>query len=255
MRLIFLRGLTLYCLCWIEVATATSSLKLCQDENPYAPHIYDGSHIEQGKSGFLVELINTAAARLNLRVEYTRLPWKRCMKQVKINQHNGLFAIIKTPQRQTWAEFPREEEVMLWPAQYLIFTGSYSAVRWNGENFTGLTHGVSAPLGFVVTDKLKALDALPEYHIPLKKGLLMTARNRLNGYVVEEQIGWTTARIMGLEQQLRTLTPVFYTSEWHLAFSKDFYRQNTELAQQLWRELNLERQNKDSPLLKKYQLR
>ncbi|MEC8428573.1 MAG: transporter substrate-binding domain-containing protein [Pseudomonadota bacterium] len=237
-----------------ETVTATTPIQLCKDENPYAPHIYNGSYVEQGKPGFLVELISTTAARMNLKVEYTRLPWKRCMTQVKANQYDGLFAIIKTPERQTWAEFPRQQEVMLWPAQYLVFTGNNSTVQWNGENFSGLTHGISAPLGFVVTDKLRALDALPEYHISLKKGLLMTARNRLNGYVVEEQIGWTTARIMGLEQQLRTLTPVFYTSEWHLAFSKDFYRDNTELAQELWHELNIERQNTDSPLLRKYQL-
>jgi polar amino acid transport system substrate-binding protein len=235
-------------------------LRICYEAEDSMPFLTDA---EQAKPGLLVELVRSAAQQADLRLAFQRRPWKRCIIQLQAGQSDGIFAAIWQADRDAWGQFPgrdpeRQQAVdrnyRLWQVDYPIITRADSALQWDGQQFSGVQYGISAPLGYIASQRLQALGVESQGAINLstEKALKLVALGRLDGYVVERQIGNTHIRKLGLQSDLRTLPLPLMQADWYLPLSHQFTRQHPQQAQRFWQALRDQRQRQEADLSRRY---
>jgi hypothetical protein len=123
--------------------------------------------------------------------------------QLQSGQSDGIFAAIWQADRDVWGQFPGRDpdhqqavdrNYRLWQVDYPIITRIDSPLQWNGQQFSGLQSGLSAPLGYIASQRLQALGVHAKVNQNAEKALQLVALGRLDGYVIERQIGNTLIR-------------------------------------------------------------
>lgn len=227
---------------------ADETLNICfenQDNTPY---------VSVDKTGLLIDLVNRASERAGIAVNFHLLPWKRCLTLVEHGGMDAALALVWNRDRQTRFNFPlnANQEVdrqrRIWQGEYLVMVPKHSSVEWDGERFSGLEGGMASPLNYVSSERLQRLNAYA-FDSPPDKGLMLVAKDRLPGYVVQREIGDALLKSLGLEDQIKVLPVPFMTEDWYLVFSNNLLLSAPDLAQTLWqhiadeRERHLARQN------------
>ena len=233
-------------------------LRICYESDDSMPFWTDA---QQAQPGLLVELVQAAAEQAELRLEFQRKPWKRCLMQLQNGQSDGIFAAIWQADRDTWGQFPGRDpqhdrpvdrDYRLWQADYPIITRIDSPLQWDGQQFSGLQYGLSAPLGYIASQRLQALGVLANTSQNAEKALKVVARGYLDGYVIERQIGNTHIRKLGLQASLRMLPIALFQADWYLPLSHPFVDQHPELAQRFWQALREQREHREVELSQRY---
>ncbi len=233
-------------------------LRICYEADNALPFWTDA---EQANPGLLIELIRSTAKQLDLRLEFQRQPWKRCVIQLQNGQSDGIVAAIWQADRDVWGQFPgrdpkHEQPVdrnyRLWQADYPIITRINSPLQWDGQQFSGVQHGLSAPLGYVASQRLQALGVLNTISLSPEKSLRLVSLGRLDGYAIERQIGNAHIRKLGLQSELTVLPIPLLQADWYLPLSHQFTRQHPQLAQSFWQALREQRQQQAKALTQRY---
>ena len=235
----------------IVMATPSSaeqlSLKICYEDNNYPPYIYREDNV--GK-GILVDIITAAAQDTGVSMELYSKPWKRCQQDVISGEAHALFAMIETDQRKKIFAFPPENKLShwyLWLAQYPVF-------RAKGKPFIAAQYqpqtGIGAPFGYVVLDMLKAKNWLSPYQYEPKDGLKMVAMNKLDGYVVERQIGIHLLEVINHTKDVEVSQHLMLQSNWYLPFNKRFYESHPAVVEAMWRNIAVQRIKMEESLSK-----
>lgn len=95
------------------------TLRACDDVNEWPPYAYrqrvDGQATGE-LTGYTVELMRRIAARNGLRIEFSLLPWRRCLDAVRSGEMQLLLNGIRTPQREReyWISEPIYETRLLY---------------------------------------------------------------------------------------------------------------------------------------------
>lgn len=242
----------------IPALAEQAALRMCYETEDAPPFI--GDH-QSATPGLLLELVKSAAQQLDLRLEFQRQPWKRCILQLQSGQSDGIFAAIWQADRDAWGQFPgrdpqREQPVdrnyRLWQVDYPIITRIDSPLQWDGQQFSGLQHGLSAPLGYIASQRLQALGVLATASHSAEKALKLVTLGRHDGYVIERQIGNTHIHKLGLQPNLKVLPIPLLEADWYLPLSHRFTDQHPELAQRLWQALREKRQHQEAELSQRY---
>lgn len=237
-----------------------TTIKLCYENQEYRPYVVMlGLGDTPGENGgMLAEMVADAAVQSGLTPRFVRYPWKRCIALFKQGEVDGVFAAIWQKKRDKWGRFPKNEdglpdaESRLWRVEYSIFTYPGSAIRWDGEVITGMTMGLSAPLGYVASEKLARGGWRSKHHYLPEEGLRLTALKRLDGYVVERAIGEQVLARQALKESVVTLDQPFLEADWYLPLSHQWVEKNPELAHQFWKNLARVREQKGKALYDKY---
>ena len=234
------------------------ALRICYEIDDYPPFI---GAFELAKPGLLLELIQAAARQAEVDLEFQRQPWKRCILQLQQGLSDGIFAAIWQAERDSWGQFPgraaqrdqpADRHYRLWQADYPIFTRRDSNLQWDGQQFSGLQHGLSAPLGYVSRQRLHYLGALASASYSPEKAFELVALDRLDGYVIERQIGASYVRKLGLQQQLAPLPRPLLQADWYLPLSHQFYARQPQLARRFWQALREQRERRGAELSRRY---
>lgn len=236
------------------------ALTLCIEDADYSPFL-NGSP-GAAHPGVLVELVQMAAAANHTQVILISHPWKRCIDMLSKGQVDAIAASIWLPEREAWGVYPKrpeqpdaapDRELRLWHVEYPIFVSRQSTLSYDGQRFEGVRTGLSAPSGYVVWQRLKDAGVLHDTVLLPKAGLNLVALNRLDGYVVERNIGQHLLHDLGIEDKVTTLPTLFDQADWYLVFSHPFHRANTALAQRIWQSVGELREQQGAALLLHYQ--
>lgn len=106
-----------------------------QDFPPY--HYRDARGRE---TGFLIELIRKAGARMDLDISFSQLPWSRCLRMVKDGRADAMMNLFKTRERMTFMAFsatPLTREVN----RFFTFAGSDLAFTGDLDQLKGVKIG------------------------------------------------------------------------------------------------------------------
>lgn len=228
---------------WPGMSQANTVISVCYEGSGMEPFISAGND-ERQPVGFLVEMLNTAAAPLAIRLQFQQAPWLRCQKMVQENQLNATLAMIWSPERALLYRFPDQQsgseqsQRYLWRAKYPVFHAKDR--RFKLEEYQP-QFGISAPLGYLVEDWLQQQRWLSPYKFKLDDGLKMVADGKLDGYSVERLIGDYHLQQLGLADKLVASDDNLLVKNWHMVFNPDFYAENTQLVEQFWFNLIAER--------------
>lgn len=233
------------------------TLRLCYEEEDYPPFI---GPTTPANSALLIDLISSAAERSQLKLAWYRRPWKRCIQELQQGQADGVFAAIWLPERDSWGVFPGRQSGLatpdrryrLWQVDYPILTRMGSGLSWDGERFTGVNRGLTAPLGYVAQQRLGTLGVLSKASHTAEKALRLVASGRLDGYVVERQIGLSLIHKLGLDGRVQMLPLPLMTADWHLPLSHQFVKRHPDLSARFWQSLGEERERRLKELTQRY---
>lgn len=86
----------------IQTVYAEESIDFCED--PWPPYTYGEMGAPPSK-GYAVEFLNEIAARTNITVTMTLLPWKRCLLMAERGEMDGIMLLTKNDQRTQYLDF------------------------------------------------------------------------------------------------------------------------------------------------------
>ena len=156
-------AILLSCL-WAPSALA-ASLFLATDDTPGNPWIMGGgSHFQENSPGLEIELYRLMAKGLNLELRVVRLPWKRCLADLKHGRVDGIFPASFKPERLSLGRFPTQNG-KIDPSRksrdsaYFLYTNIASPLGWDGQSFVNMhlmeRQTVGVPLGGSIATDLR----------------------------------------------------------------------------------------------------
>lgn len=195
---------------------------------------------------------------IGVTVKTIRRPWRRCQYDMHAGNVDAILPVIWHPGRDAWGVFPKRPDgslnrtARLWSASYQVFSYQGSLLEWDGSHFSGVSYGVSAPLGHVSYAILKQLDVSSEEAYDLKTGFQLLALKRLDGYVMESLVGQSIINANGWQGMITVLDRPFSAADWYLPLSHDFVEHQPQLSQRIWWALGKARESSRARLVKRY---
>lgn len=237
-------------------------LRLCHEVEDLPPYIITQTHDQlPPQPGLVLELIERAAEQAQVHLELHRQPWKRCIHAVQQGGNDGLFVVIWEAERDAWARFPGRDlqlqqpvdpRFRLWQVDYSIIVHKDTSLNWDGEKFSGVERGVGAPLGYVVRKRLETLGVLATTPPAADTALKLIALKRLDGFVIEREIGLNLIERLQLTGELRLLPLPLMQAEWYVPLSHQFYQRHPQVAERFWQALSEQREQLAAVLRRRY---
>jgi polar amino acid transport system substrate-binding protein len=224
-----------------------AEMVICHEDQEYPPHIYK---VKGGQSqGILPEIIRNSLDDLNIKYKMVGYPWKRCIYELKKGNVHAIFAAIWSPDRDRWLKFPKTKKKLdysrsLWKAEYPVFVRKDTKVKFENKKFSNVVNGISAPPGYIAEQKLREMQVLSKSSYLVKQALPLVLKSRIDGYVVEREIGNHYITSLNASDQLTTLKNNFIVAHWFMPVSKDYYRENTKLVEKMWNRMSQARDKK-----------
>ncbi|QDQ28877.1 hypothetical protein FNU76_22385 [Chitinimonas arctica] len=139
-------------------ASATESAwRFCHEDNETYPWIL------KEREGLYVTLTRLAAKRADVQIELVKLPWKRCMAEVKSGVMDGVLGAGFLPERCEIGAYPGEQPckpdpmLRLYIDRFLIYYNKQRPLSWDGRKLSGYKRRIAVQPGFVVSRLLKEM--------------------------------------------------------------------------------------------------
>lgn len=205
-----------------------------------------------GAKGLNFELINAAAKKAGVQVEYLALPWKRCLAELKANAVAGAFAASFKADRLEMGAYPGvqapgaaepDASKRLYMDSYVVVRKKGASVQWDGKSFSALDGTVGIQLGYSVGDQLKALGLVVDDGSTALRELVLKL---LAGRVGAIAIGGSDAKSLALQEpklarQIEVLPIPLVEKPYYLLVSHQVMATRAELATRLWQAIEQER--------------
>lgn len=260
-----LAALVLTCSLLMPIPTyaseAIAQMRFCYEDQEYRPFLVASSDHQTlwGRNGALPDLVIETTRALNIQAEFVNFPWKRCIALLNAGEVDGIFAAIWQKAREAWGVFPKtgqqpDSRYSLWRVQYQVYTHKDSSLTWDGKSFSNIKTGIAAPLGYIAEQKLKQMGVLSRNSYTPNEGLRLVGLNRLDGFVVESNIGDHIVHDLNIQDEVMTLPTPFMTADWYLPLSHQWVSRQPELAQRFWQKLAEIREARADALKSQYSL-
>ncbi len=185
--------------------------------------------------------LSAGAQSAGLTLDAQQLPWKRCAHLIATGQMDATVPVVWSPERETWAVYPKENNgqldtsLRLRRADYFIYVPKSSQLEWDGTTFSGGASSLWAPIGYKVYEMLREHRALTLERYGMDEAFKMVALNRLDGAVTEHSDADYYIAQLQLADRIKKLPTPFYSDDWYLVFSYDFFERYPDIAKAIWR--------------------
>lgn len=244
----------------ISVAYSNETARLCYEDEDYAPYLRgDTQQPAKPNPGVLVEITQVAFKEAGQKVQYIRRPWKRCMHLLRDGKIAGMFGVIHTKEREKIGKYPMQNgeidsERRLLFVDYPIFRNAANAtISWDGQKFSDPAPRIGTPLGYATVKSLKKEhQIIPNTSFLPEQGLKLVSEGKLDGYIVEKNVGLSILGKLDLKDKIIPHQPPFKRHALYLVLSHDFYEKNSKEAEKIWSTLAVLRKTVLDSIMKKY---
>lgn len=222
-----------------------ASLLLATDDTPGNPWIMGGgSDLQKDSPGLEIELYRLVAKELNLDLEIVRLPWKRCLSDLKHDRVDGIFPASFKPERLSLGLYPTKNG-KIDPSRksrdsaYFLYTMMDSPLGWDGRSFVNLNlmerQTIGVPLGWSIASDLRRLGVdLLEKPRPLDL-LAILEKGGIAGVVcLDTVMDAYIAQSPNRFRKLRKVVPPVVEKAYFLMLSHAFVSEHPDLSQKIW---------------------
>lgn len=209
----------LLALCLWALAGAAGAQAVRLVTGHYPPYEYE----EDGEvKGMVVEIVREAFRRAGRPVRIEVMPWARALQEAQSGRADGLFAAVKTPERERQLAYTREPLV---PLVVSMFVRADASIRFGGDlaPLSGLRFGVvnrfsngAAFDGAAASGRLPLVEAANATEHNIRKLLA----GRIDVMVNNRYGARYFLRRLGAQDQVRELRPPLDESPSYLAFSR-----------------------------------
>jgi polar amino acid transport system substrate-binding protein len=208
-------------------------------ENP--PRIVgNGTSINWSKPGITVELIKMVAERVGLRIEFKRMPWKRCLYAVEHGMADAAFHASFKPARAEFGVYPSRDGRLdpsrgIYKNAYVFYVRKDSGVSWNGKALGNASRPIGTQLSYSIADDLRQMGYEVEEEANVSNNLNKLAAGRISAYAEIESIAdHILDKEISRYENIVKLHPPLSEKVYYLLISKSFVQNNTELAERIW---------------------
>ena len=230
-------------------------VSICMENLAFEPLITGNDEVNFNNPGLAIEIALQAAKKTNIKLNFTRRPWARCLNLVAKGKINALLPSVLTETRALTYQFPANQNDYLVLSPYHIF---YSKDSQHSAFYEALTkasnkgqltvpelnYGITASYGYVANDLLADLGLLSNHYYNADIGLTMVAKNKLDGYVLMKTIGQQKLDQLALKEQLKITEQPLLSEKLYIVFNKEFYENNSQLIKSFWQQLRIARIDK-----------
>ncbi len=253
----------------VSVASSVNAITLTfAYEDKAQPPYYMGNsnQLLQTKPGIAVEMIQTLAKRIDgLQVTFIRIPWKRALYSLKGNRVDGIFNASYKEERLAFGWYPTKNALHKGPIDtdrritsmsYSLYHLKSSPIKWLGDWQDLSSELVGAPLGYSIVGDLQKQGIRVEESSSTQSNLHMLLTKRIK--VVALQAVTADSFLSARENEkiydaIEKLSPPLVSKPYYLMLSDAFVTENPALAQRIWDEIQLIREEYSSALYKAYQ--
>lgn len=257
----------LFVLVLISIPVNALTLTLVYEDKPQPPYyIGESNQVLEGKPGVAVEMLQQLSQRIDgLTIDLKRMPWKRALYSLKANRIDGVFNASYKKERLAFGRYPTTDLTSEGPVDTSrrIATISYSLyqlrdfpIEWQGYWHDLTDKVVGAPLGYSIVGDLRKKGIKVEESNSTQSNLAMLINKRLKVVALQT----VTADSILAEKQydkryaaIEKLVPTLISKAYYLMLSNDFVNQYPVLAQRIWDEIRLIREEEGPGLFKRYQ--
>lgn len=242
------------------VLLLTSSLaeafEICLENQQAAPFVFGTGDVKEGQHGIAPDIFFLTAKATDTPINFVRLPWKRCIADLKQGNTDAIAAFIYSEERDKWAVFPKANGTLddryFYQSDYLVFTYPGSNLSWDGELLLPKSANVQSIPGYVSTQRLSEMGFNSNAPLQPKKAIELISRKLLDGFVVDALVGKRLIADLELEGLVVPLEKPFMTQHWYIAFSKQAYAQQAADIEAFWTALKAVRINHSDALFDQY---
>lgn len=232
----------------IEISVATG----INDDPPY---VYGDEEISRERPGVTIDILKLIEKRNQIKFEITKQPWARVVESVKSGKLDGGFHFSYKDERKSFVAYPIEKGETLPNPKYSISNRSYSLyklkgapIRWTGEKIvkdSGDPIVIGVIRGGSIADNIRnrghqLLEV--DRDVQLVKLLLAKRIDALVGLdnMIDAELG-----TLDIQQRkaIKKTSPAVVSKPYYIAFSKQFYRENPEIAWDIWNVIDLIRES------------
>ena len=224
-------------------AADSADINLCFINKKNPPLVLDPGNLATQKPGVTVEILSAISKRLNVKFNYSHMPWARCLYKLKNNEADAIFHASYTAERRQYGVYPEmngeeDKDRYLVNQTYYIYKRKGSALEWDGESFSNLIRPVGAIIDFSVVKDLKKNKLEVEEVAGIRANLNKLLSGRIDAFInYASQTDAVLAKDEKFRQNIEKVDLPYRKKIKHLLFSKEFYNTNPELVEQIWHEL------------------
>jgi polar amino acid transport system substrate-binding protein len=225
---------------WVARARAARPVRVVFDVFANPPLICGNGTAIGAIPGLTIQMLRMAGDRAEVPIELSRTPWQRGLYLIETGQADAIFASSFVEERQRFGVYPFKDGKpdtarKLFDQSYSLFIRSGSGVGWDGETLTNLHAPVGATPGYAVIPVLRGMGVSVEDEPNHLANLRKLAAGRLDAYAeLESQIRPMLRDNKAEFGDIVQLSPPVLTKPYYLMFSKMFYSETPEIAEQIW---------------------
>jgi polar amino acid transport system substrate-binding protein len=237
------------CTAWLCAAPASAQtapaapLQLCYERADILPWR------TMDDTGLNFDLINMAARKAQLAVNFVALPWKRCLAELQAQKMDGVIGASFSEDRKLIGAFPGgdtpQADARLHVDGYRLIRRKGDAVSWDGKRFENLNGPVGAQLGYSVVAQLKGLGVAVDDGSQTATELV---QKLLSGRLAAAAVGSSDALVLSrpgapYAERIEVVAAPLVEKPYFLMLSHDLVKQRPAVAQRLWQAIADSRQS------------
>ncbi len=239
-------------------------LKVAYEDKAQPPYyIGEGSAIPKKTPGISIDIMKEVEKRIkNLKIEFVRYPWPRCLQNLKENKVDGIFNSSYTKERaETIGRYPTINGLRNGPVDsnkkiasisYYLYVNRDSKIMWDGNKILGLKGSVGAVIGYSIVDDLKKMGYKVEEAISTELNLKKLLANRIDVLALQEVTADSFIESNNTYSLVKKLEPAFESKDYYLMLSEKFIKNNPKLSKEIWDTIEIVRKEKLDLLMKNY---
>ena len=242
----FCRFFAVVVVCVLQSTAAMAlTLLLATDDTPGNPWIMGGGiHFQKNLPGIEVEIYEHMAHQLGVDLKLERMPWKRCLFELKAGRVDGIFPASFKPERMEFGVFPFKDGNIdatrkSRDSAYHLYRLKTMPVTWQGGKLVNLEkmpyQTIGVPLEWAIARDLRRMN-IDVLERPRPVELLeMLTKGRLAGVAC-----LSTVADIYIDQaphqfgQIEKVYPAIVEKSYFLMLSIQFTTAHPLLAERIW---------------------
>ncbi|MGN7613452.1 substrate-binding periplasmic protein [Magnetococcales bacterium HHB-1] len=225
-------------------ARANTPVRFVYNVKPLPPfQLGEGTLIDWQHPGITLELLKRVSERLDIPFIFQRTPYKRMLYLLENNVVDAAFNASYKPEREKIGVYPRKAG---WPDTrralvsyaYHLYVPKGSLIFWDGDKIHNLNGTVGAITGYSIISDLKKQGVTVESEADVDINFNKMNHGRLAASAELEVMADTLRRQNPARYgDIIKLMPPLKVKPNYLLFSHRFYQQNKALAEKIWNDI------------------
>lgn len=220
------------------------------------PYLIGDGEVVPAAPGIAIELANEAAARINCKINWRRMPNRRVQFEMEGGRADAMLMYSFSRERANYAVYPTKDgnpdaNYRLAELSYYVYVKDGSPLLWDGKQFTGSADAIGVNSGYSAGADLRKLGVTVEEARSTEQNFIKLRLGRIAAYVMQD----FPADLVIAEKNftdVHKLPIPFSTKDYYLPFSQKFYSTSPTTATRLWEQIGKTAQSRRKELLKKY---